>query len=338
MAARKKQPAFLFYPGDWLKDPALRRVPLEARAVWLDMLCLMHESPQYGRLCDERGNPWSDDELIGAISGDPATIRFAIGLLEAKGVFSRDSRGVIFCRRWVREAELSTKRSEAGKAGAASRYGKRGKPSSRKHNPDESTDKNTLPFCQTFASDFAMANVESENGNVFKGVQGGIDVWVDAMIRQFPFLANPAEESRLFGIIGRIAELGGAPGEVPGAASQYSDQWPRAVLTPEALAKHWSQLTSKSSSANRKAALRDERASARGLVQELESMSTTGLETMLAQIAGGRPVGPDQNGIAGDPGIIQRVAWIKSILARRAGSEKNTPGGHETTGGELPGD
>lgn len=45
---KQKQPAFLFYPGDWLKDPALSSCSLSARAVWIDLLCAMHESDRSG--------------------------------------------------------------------------------------------------------------------------------------------------------------------------------------------------------------------------------------------------------------------------------------------------
>jgi hypothetical protein len=43
-----KLPSFQFYPGDWMKDPALRSVSLEARGLWIDMLCLLFESGRRG--------------------------------------------------------------------------------------------------------------------------------------------------------------------------------------------------------------------------------------------------------------------------------------------------
>lgn len=45
-----KRPAFQFYPGDWLKDLNLRRCSAAARGVWIDILCLMHDSDEYGVL------------------------------------------------------------------------------------------------------------------------------------------------------------------------------------------------------------------------------------------------------------------------------------------------
>jgi hypothetical protein len=44
------RPAFQFYPGDWLKSVKLRRCSWAARAVWIDVLCYMHDSDEYGVL------------------------------------------------------------------------------------------------------------------------------------------------------------------------------------------------------------------------------------------------------------------------------------------------
>jgi len=37
-----------FYPHDWLSDPALRSCSLSARGLWIDMLCVMWDSPERG--------------------------------------------------------------------------------------------------------------------------------------------------------------------------------------------------------------------------------------------------------------------------------------------------
>jgi len=45
-----KRPAFQFYTGDWQKNAKLRRCSPAARGVWIDVLCLMHDSDEYGVL------------------------------------------------------------------------------------------------------------------------------------------------------------------------------------------------------------------------------------------------------------------------------------------------
>lgn len=43
-----KQPAFQFYPGDWLQDT--RVLTPATRGIWIDMLCFMWRSPERGKL------------------------------------------------------------------------------------------------------------------------------------------------------------------------------------------------------------------------------------------------------------------------------------------------
>ncbi len=45
-----KPPAFQFYVGDWLKDPALTMCSPATRGIWIDLLCAMHESDRSGQL------------------------------------------------------------------------------------------------------------------------------------------------------------------------------------------------------------------------------------------------------------------------------------------------
>ena len=95
-----KLPAFQFYPGDWMKDPALRRCTHEEKGVWIDLLCLMHESPERGVL---RG--WSDDEIARAIGGRYEAVTQAVTRLVTSGVASRDTDGSLMCRRMARDEQ-----------------------------------------------------------------------------------------------------------------------------------------------------------------------------------------------------------------------------------------
>jgi hypothetical protein len=45
-----KRPSFQFYPGDWRLDGNLRRCSHAARGAWVDVLCLLHDAPEYGVL------------------------------------------------------------------------------------------------------------------------------------------------------------------------------------------------------------------------------------------------------------------------------------------------
>ena len=42
------RPSFQFYPKDWRTDANLRRCSPAARGVWLDVMCVLHDSEEYG--------------------------------------------------------------------------------------------------------------------------------------------------------------------------------------------------------------------------------------------------------------------------------------------------
>lgn len=111
-----KLPAFQFYPGDWLKDPALRRCSKLAKGVWIDMICLSFECEERG-VFSTSGMPWPDEDVAVAVGGDIAENLRAIDELLAKGVCSRNQAGALFCRRVVREEHKRRLCSEAGKKG-----------------------------------------------------------------------------------------------------------------------------------------------------------------------------------------------------------------------------
>jgi hypothetical protein len=43
-----KRPSFQFYPADWRSNANLRRCSEAARGAWMDILCLLHDSQEYG--------------------------------------------------------------------------------------------------------------------------------------------------------------------------------------------------------------------------------------------------------------------------------------------------
>lgn len=45
-----KRPSFQFYPGDWSSNPNLKRCTFAEKGIWLEVLCLMHDQPEYGVL------------------------------------------------------------------------------------------------------------------------------------------------------------------------------------------------------------------------------------------------------------------------------------------------
>ena len=113
-----KLPAFQFYPGDWMKDPNLKRCSHTAKGVWIDMLCLMFECDERGILASG-GDAWTLDEIACAVGGAQDVSLAGIHELLAKGVASRNSVGAIFSRRLVRDEHIRTVRAKAGSKGGS---------------------------------------------------------------------------------------------------------------------------------------------------------------------------------------------------------------------------
>ena len=112
-----KLPSFQFYPGDWMKDPALRSVSLEARGLWMDMLCLLFESARRGYLQHVSGQPVSPEQLARMTGCSLDQVNLLLKELETSGVFSRTEHGTIFSRRIVKDEQIRQLRAEHGKLG-----------------------------------------------------------------------------------------------------------------------------------------------------------------------------------------------------------------------------
>lgn len=111
-----KQPWMKFYPSDWRSDPALRICSVAARGLWMEMLCIAHESEPRGSLA-VNGNPVSA-KALSALAGVPEKeLSQLLAELENAGVFSRDDDGVIFSRRIRRDEERSRRDKANGKKG-----------------------------------------------------------------------------------------------------------------------------------------------------------------------------------------------------------------------------
>ena len=111
-----KRPSFQFYPGDWLRDTALRTCSVGARGLWIDMICLMHDGTPYGYLKVNHKVilPPNLSRMVGATLQE---IEGWVAELEEAGVFDRDEDGAIFSRRMVRDETIRQARASGGKLG-----------------------------------------------------------------------------------------------------------------------------------------------------------------------------------------------------------------------------
>ncbi len=75
-----KRPSFQFYPGDWSSNPNLKRCSFAEKGIWLEVMCLMHDQPEYGLI------RWTIREISEAVKCKPAELQ----ALVRKGVMKGD--------------------------------------------------------------------------------------------------------------------------------------------------------------------------------------------------------------------------------------------------------
>jgi len=99
-----KLPWIKFYPGDWLSDEALRFCSVEARGLWVDMLCLMAKSESHGHLLIG-GKPARAEQIARIVGLLPQKTMELMDELNASGVFSFDKETII-SRRMVKDERV----------------------------------------------------------------------------------------------------------------------------------------------------------------------------------------------------------------------------------------
>lgn len=111
-----KLPWLKFYPNDWLSDEALRPCSLPARALWVDMLCLMHKNARRGYLL-QGGQPMSHEQLARVVGEAADVVLPLLQELQSAGVVSVSDQGAFYSRRMLKEEAKRSKCSRAGKMG-----------------------------------------------------------------------------------------------------------------------------------------------------------------------------------------------------------------------------
>jgi hypothetical protein len=112
-----KLPAMPFYIGDWRKDPGVQALDRFQKSVWFDMICLMWESEQRGKLV-LNGRPMPEEALANALGLDKGVVNSTVNLLLDLGVAKIEPEtGIIYCARQVRDEERRLKAVENGSKG-----------------------------------------------------------------------------------------------------------------------------------------------------------------------------------------------------------------------------
>jgi hypothetical protein len=125
-----------FFPSDWKSEHNLKHLPLDARGLWIELLCEMSTSSNRGYL-EVMGEPASDESIAIACRCSLDQVRTLLPMLEKAGVFSRDERGVVYSRRIVHDTRLNKIRAEIGRKGGRPKIQKEEEESdTRSHTPE----------------------------------------------------------------------------------------------------------------------------------------------------------------------------------------------------------
>jgi len=114
--ASEKHPWMKFYPSDWRGSARLKSCSAGARAVLVEMMCIMHDAEPYGHLVIA-DNPVDDAELARQSGLPPKQVALWRQELETKGVIERNASGVVFNPRMVRDEQTRSRRASGGRLG-----------------------------------------------------------------------------------------------------------------------------------------------------------------------------------------------------------------------------
>lgn len=96
------KPSLQFYPGDWMKDPALSMCGPLTRGIWIDFLCAIHEYDHAGQITG------TAEQLARVCRCSVVDLRVALGELKqthTADVTERNGQITVVCRRMAREAK-----------------------------------------------------------------------------------------------------------------------------------------------------------------------------------------------------------------------------------------
>ena len=113
----KKSPGFWFFPADFERDVLI--LSLSAQGLWMRLLCWMSDNESHRGFAElPTGAPMTLDDIAARVGKKKPEVTKAIDEMEHIGIFSRDDRGCIYCRRMARDTHISSVRSAAAKSRA----------------------------------------------------------------------------------------------------------------------------------------------------------------------------------------------------------------------------
>lgn len=137
-----KRPSFQFYPSDWSADIKLRSTSIAARGLWIEIMCIMHQSDVYGFFpsiliempIDKKIDAVKNDQismidrmlelnkdfcsqLSRMVGSSESEVHRCMRELARAQVFSFSDDGRVFSKRMVKDENLRNVRAASGRLG-----------------------------------------------------------------------------------------------------------------------------------------------------------------------------------------------------------------------------
>lgn len=128
------QPYLPLYVDDWMNNNKLKMCSLEARGLMIQIMCVMHKSDNYGEILLGQKFKQTDNQIKNfalqlarlCMASAEEVFTPLSELLEEEALEIEAEK--LTCRRMVKDADISLKRSQAGKAGGKAAQEKEKKP------------------------------------------------------------------------------------------------------------------------------------------------------------------------------------------------------------------
>jgi hypothetical protein len=112
-----KLPAFLFYPGDWLKDPSVSTLDYFEKGVYITLLCFAFQRGGKLLLGNDGSEPMNSEDISKLLGLEQTKADKVITSLVRHGCLKKDDSGCYYNSRMVRDAEIIEIRRENGQKG-----------------------------------------------------------------------------------------------------------------------------------------------------------------------------------------------------------------------------
>lgn len=239
-----KLPSFQFYPGDWLKDPAVSMLSAAARGIWIDMICAM-------RLNDDGTLTGGTAELSRICRCTALELQDALSELQrtrAADVRSDGKSGFIVTNRRTKRDIQLRRRNALYQRDFRDRKTKVRRMSGRCKIPSSSSSSSSDKHA-------ARASPPPDGGGQTGGTemprsekQRKRDVLFDALRELFYPGPLSRRDGKLLGMaVSELLERGATPDEIRLRAKRYRSAWPDLTMTLTALLKHWHQFATERS-------------------------------------------------------------------------------------------